>query len=38
MTLTDTDMRTRKSTLGKVLLALFLFPVFLIACWQKQLP
>ena len=30
-------MKAQKSTLGKVLLALFLFPVFLILCWQDQL-
>lgn len=30
-------MKTQKTTLGKVLLALFLFPVFLILCWQDQL-
>lgn len=30
-------MRTQKSTIGKVLLALFLFPVFLILHWQDQL-
>ena len=30
-------MKTKRTTLGKVLLALFLFPVFLILCWQDQL-
>ena len=31
-------MRTQKSTLGRVLLALFLFPLFLVLYWQEQLP
>ena len=30
-------MKAQRSTLDKVLLALFLFPVFLILCWQDQL-
>lgn len=37
MTKIDSYMKTQKSPLGKVLLALFLFPVFLILCWQVQL-
>lgn len=38
MTLIDTDMKRERSTLEKVLLALLLFPVFLILVWQDQLP
>ena len=38
MTLIDTYMKREKTTLEKVLLALFLFPVFLILIWQDQLP
>lgn len=30
-------MKTQRTTFGKVLLALFLFPVFLILYWQDQL-
>ncbi len=37
MTLIDIYMKPQRSTLGKVLLALFMLPVFLILCWQDQL-
>ena len=30
-------MKTQLSPLAKVLLALFLFPVFLILCWTDQI-
>ena len=38
MTLIDTYMKRERSTLEKVLLALLLFPVFLILIWQDQFP
>ena len=38
MTLIDTYMSTPRSPLAKVLLCLFLFPVFLILNYQDQLP
>ena len=29
-------MRAKKMTPGRLMLALFLLPVFLILCWQEQ--
>jgi hypothetical protein len=37
MTLIDTYMKPQRSSIGKVILALFMLPVFLILCWQDQL-